>query len=202
MTYETLLPLVLYAAVTSATPGPNNLMLMASGANFGVVRTLPHLSGVSLGFVLMTIMIGAGLIQILQSYPVIQQAMQVICFGFVLYLAWRIATASPPDEDQPGRSRPLHFLEAAAFQWVNPKAIAMSVTTITAYSQDQTLLAITLAAGTFGLINFPFCSLWVLLGQQLKIWLKSRLAFQIFNAVMAALLVVSMIPMLLKLTPI
>jgi threonine/homoserine/homoserine lactone efflux protein len=199
MTYETALPLIAYAFATSITPGPNNFMLMASGANFGIARTLPHLLGVTLGFVLMTIVIGAGLVQILETYPIILQVMRGLCFVFLIYLAWRIATSAPPSDKQSAEAKPLSFLEAAAFQWVNPKAIAMALSTITAYAQQQTTMAIILAAILFGLINFPSCGAWIFLGQQLQRWLQQRWALRLFNISMALILVASMLPTIMEL---
>ena len=199
MTYETFFPLMLYAFSTSITPGPNNLMLMSSGANFGLVRTLPHLAGVSLGFVFLTVMIGVGLIGLLDAYPVILDWLKGICFAFVLYLAWRILTSAAPNTKNKVSAKPLGFLEAAAFQWLNPKAIAMALTTITAYTQQQSLSSILLAASLFGVINFPSCGTWILLGQTLRRLLQHPLALRLFNATMAGFLVLSMLPMLLDL---
>ncbi|TLP48468.1 LysE family translocator [Cohaesibacter sp. CAU 1516] len=199
MTYETLFPLVLYAFSTSITPGPNNLMLMSSGANFGLTRTLPHLAGISFGFTLMTVVIGVALMDVLAAHPAILQWLKVICFGFVLYLAWRILTSSAPDPERSKRARPLAFHEAAAFQWLNPKAIAMALTTITAYTQQQSVWSILLAASIFGLINAPSCSVWILLGQSLRRVLQRPATLRLFNAAMASLLVLSMVPLLLSL---
>nr|WP_321443935.1 LysE family translocator [uncultured Cohaesibacter sp.] len=200
MTYETLFPLAIYAFSASITPGPNNLMLMSSGANFGLTRTLPHLAGIACGFAFMTALIGVALMGVLEAYPAILQGLKAICFAFVLYLAWRILSSSAPDTKGSHRARPLAFLEAAAFQWLNPKAIAMALTTITAYTQQQSVWSILLAAGIFGLINAPCCGVWILLGQSLRRLLQRPAALRLFNAAMASLLVLSMVPMLLNLS--
>ncbi|SNY94333.1 Threonine/homoserine/homoserine lactone efflux protein [Cohaesibacter sp. ES.047] len=199
MTYENALALILFAFATSITPGPNNLMLMASGANFGLVRSLPHLLGVSLGFVFMTSIVGAGLSEFLTSNALLSKGLQVVCMVFVLYLAWRIVNATPPDNPQSAQGRPMRFIEAAAFQWVNPKAIAMAITTTTAYIQEQTYIAIALAGLIFALVNLPSCGLWVILGQQMRRLLHSRRSFFLFNLIMATLLVLSMLPVVLGL---
>ena len=198
MTYDSILALALYAFATSITPGPNNLMLMASGANFGVRKTMPHLTGVSLGFMLMTLIIGLGLVRLFEAYPVILEGLQIVCFLFLLYLAWRIATASTPKTEGSRRSKPLTFFEAVIFQWINPKAIAMALTTITAYTHEQTLLAILTSITLFGLVNLPACGMWVLLGQRLRMWLKGERTLLFFNLTMASLLILSMLPMLLS----
>ena len=129
MTHEQLLALVTFAFVTSITPGPNNLMLMASGANFGVRRTVPHMLGVALGFVFMAVLVGAGLAQAFMAVPQLYTALKVASVAYLLYLAWKIAMAPPPGETaRPGR--PMTFLAAAAFQWINPKAWAMALTAV------------------------------------------------------------------------
>ena len=121
MTREQLLSLAAFAFVTSITPGPNNLMLMASGANFGVRRTVPHMLGVALGFVFLAVLVGAGLAEVFAAVPQLHTALKVVSVAYLLFLAWRIATAPPPGEA--GRAaRPMTFLAAAGFQWVNPKA--------------------------------------------------------------------------------
>ena len=173
------------------------MMLMSSGANFGVTRTLPHLAGVSLGFVFLTVMIGVGLIGLLQAYPAILEWLKLICFLFVLYLAWRILTSAAPDAEMNKRARPIAFLEAAAFQWLNPKAITMALTTITAYTQQQSFWSILFAAAIFGLVNVPSCGAWILLGQKMRTLLQRPTALRLFNATMASLLVLSMVPLLL-----
>lgn len=194
---EFILPLIAYAFATSITPGPNNLMLMASGANFGWHNTLPHLLGVSCGFVLMTCLLGAGLLQFIERFPEVLDALKFLCGIFVLYLAWKIATAAPLDQKTAHGKRPLRFIEAAAFQWINPKAIAMALTTVTTYTREQTFSAIAVTALIFGVVNLPVCGAWVLIGQQIRTWLQSPTRLLVFNTVMALLLVISMAPVLI-----
>jgi len=122
---ELLSGLVAFAFVSSITPGPNNLMLMASGANFGFRRSIPHMFGIGLGFVFMVLLVGAGLVQIFDAYPVSHMALKVVSVFYLLYLAAKIATAAPVRQGQCGGT-PMTFLQAAAFQWVNPKAWAMA----------------------------------------------------------------------------
>ncbi|MEM9551809.1 MAG: LysE family translocator, partial [Pseudomonadota bacterium] len=121
MTYSLITAFVAFAFVSSITPGPNNLMLMASGANFGFRRTIPHMLGVGLGFVFMVLMVGAGLIQVFDAYPVTYDVLKTGSVVYLIYLAWKIGTAAGIVEaDDAGR--PMTFLQAAIFQWVNPKA--------------------------------------------------------------------------------
>lgn len=195
MTYDLLLALAAFAFVSSITPGPNNLMLMASGANFGFRRTIPHMLGVALGFVVMVFLVGAGLIQIFDVYPVSYTALKIVSVTYLLYLAWKIATASPI---RPGgaQGRPMTFGQAAAFQWVNPKAWTMALTAITAYTPDRTMEAILLVGLIFGAINLPSVGSWTVLGQQMARLLQSPRRLTLFNWTMAVLLVMSLYPVL------
>ena len=195
MMLETLPALSLFALVTSVTPGPNNLMLMASGANFGFRRTVPHMLGVGLGFVLMTFLVGIGLAGLFQTYPLAVTALEVVSVVYMLWLAWKIAHAAAPKERQAGGT-PMTFLQAAAFQWVNPKAWAMALTAITVHAPDRSLWAVALVAVIFGAINLPSVSLWTLIGQQLRRVLTNTRRLMIFNWTMAGLLVLSLAPVL------
>jgi len=177
------------------TPGPNNLMLMASGANFGFRRTVPHMLGVSLGFVLMAFLVGVGLAGLFQTYPVAQTALKVISVVYMLWLAWKIAHAAAPKDRQAG-GKPMTFLQAAAFQWVNPKAWAMATNAVTLYTPDRSLWAVALVAVIFGAINLPSVSLWTLIGQQLRRVLTNTRRLTIFNWTMAGLLILSLAPVL------
>ena len=192
-----LLPaLILFAFVTSITPGPNNMMLLASGANFGMRRTLPHMFGVGIGFVLMMVLIGLGLIQVFDRYPRSYDILKWGGLAYMLWLAFRIATQVPKVPEPNPQARPITFLQACAFQWVNPKAWSMAVNAITLYTADQSLIGITLAALVFGIVNIPSVALWAMLGQQMRRFLTSTTRLRAFNISMAVLLVLTLIPVL------
>ncbi len=195
MTLEILLALMGFALVTSVTPGPNNLMLMASGANFGFRRTIPHMFGISIGHMIMVILVGAGLIQLFEMWPVLHTVMKVLCVGYLLYLAWKIANAAPPREGESGGT-PMTFIQAALFQWVNPKAWFMALTAISVYAPGQTLAAIAIVAVVFAMTNFPSICLWTLIGQSIRRFLTSANRLKVFNWTMAALLVGSLVVIL------
>ncbi|KIC21582.1 LysE family translocator [Leisingera sp. ANG-Vp] len=195
MTYELLTALALFAFVSSITPGPNNLMLMASGANFGFRRTIPHMLGVALGFVFMVLLVGAGLVQVFDAFPVSYTVLKAVSVVYLLWLAWKIANAAPV-EAKGGAGTPMTFLQAAAFQWVNPKAWAMALTAISAYTPDQTLTAILLVGVIFGAINLPSVGSWTVLGQQMARFLTSPRRLTLFNWTMAVLLVASLYPVI------
>ena len=197
MTYEILLGLTVYALVSSIMPGPNNLMLMASGANFGFRRTIPHMLGVGLGFTFMVLLVGVGLVQVFDAFPVSYQILKVISVVYLLYLAWKIGTAEPPEKDPEAGGTPFTFIQAALFQWVNPKAWTMALTAISVYSPSQSLVAMAFVAGVFGAINLPCVSLWTTLGQQMQRVLTNPARLRAFNVAMAVLLVGSLYPVLL-----
>ncbi|MGB0497406.1 MAG: LysE family translocator [Rubricella sp.] len=194
MTHELLLALAAFAFVTSVTPGPNNLMLMASGANFGPMRTVPHLLGVALGFVGLAIPVGLGLGRAFEAFPALRTALAVMSIIYMAWLAWKIATSAPP-EDRDGTGKPLTFLQAAAFQWVNPKAWAMALTAMTVYAPGGSVGAVLLVGLVFGAINLPSVWLWVILGQQMRRILTNAIRLRLFNWTMAMLLVASLWPL-------
>jgi threonine/homoserine/homoserine lactone efflux protein len=194
MTYDLVLALSLFALVSSITPGPNNLMLMASGANFGFRRTIPHMLGVGIGFTLMIVLVGIGLVQIFDLYPISHQILKVVSVIYLFWLAWKIANAAPPEGDVASESTPITFIQAALFQWVNPKAWTMALTAITAYTPNQTLGSVIWVALVFGIVNLPSVSLWTVLGEQMARFLTSAARLRAFNWLMAALLVASLYP--------
>lgn len=196
MTYELLTALVLFAFVSSATPGPNNMMLMASGANFGVRRTLPHMFGIGIGFGFMIFLVGMGLMQVFDAFPASQIILTVVSVIYMSWLAWKIANAAPPEHGE-AEGKPFTFWQAAAFQWVNPKAWTMALTAITLYAPDRSAWAVGIVALVFALVNFPSVSIWTVLGREMRRLLTSAARLRAFNWTMAALLMLSLIPVLL-----
>lgn len=183
-----------FAFVTSITPGPNNLMLMASGANFGLRRSLPHLLGVALGFGGMILLLGLGVAQLIHTAPRLALAMKGVSLIYMLWLAWKIAHAGAP-EGGVARGRPMGFLAACAFQWVNPKAWMMALGALSAYAEGaRGVLAV---AAIFMLVNLPSVAVWAAMGQGLRGALQNPRRLRLFNGVMALLLVASMLPQML-----
>lgn len=191
-----LLPaLVLFAVVSSGTPGPNNLMLMTSGVNFGVRRTLPHFWGVDLGFAIMTLLVGLGLSEVFVRVPALLVALKWLGAAYLLWLAWKIARSGPL-KGGTVRARPLTFLQAAAFQWVNPKAWIMAVTACATYADpDRYTSSVLVIAAVFAVVTAPCSGAWVGFGAALQRWLGSPRNRAIFNYIMAALLVASLYPL-------
>ena len=192
MNIEMISALMLFAFVSSITPGPNNLMLMASGANFGVRRSVQHILGVTLGFMLMIFLVGMGLAQVFSTYPVTYNVLKVGCVVFLVYLAWRIATAAPTSTDSEG-GQPLNFIQAALFQWVNPKAWAMAISAISVYASTHSMTEVLWVTAIFGVINLPCICSWTALGQQIHQYVASPSRLRWFNGIMAVALLLSLI---------
>lgn len=187
--------MALFAFVTSVTPGPNNMMLLASGVNFGVRATLPHLLGISCGHFIMLMAVGMGLGELFIRVPVIYQVMQVLGLAYMLYLAWCIVrSGAPAAQDETNHSgKSLGFWGAAAFQWVNPKAWVMTLGFFSNYlPQDAGLVLIAAASLVFSLINLPSIAVWAVMGARMGRYLQVDLYRRIFNWTMALLLVASM----------
>ena len=198
MSYDILIALVGFAFASSVTPGPNNVMLMASGANYGLRRTVPHMLGISVGHAFMVFMVGVVLLGVFLAYPALNIVLKVVSAAYMLWLAWKIANAVPPEMKQV-TGKPFTFLQAAAFQWVNPKAWFMATTAISAYApQDRGLvLGSLMVAGIFATTNLPAVTIWAWIGVQLRRWLGTARRLRVFNISMALLLVASLLPMLL-----
>jgi threonine/homoserine/homoserine lactone efflux protein len=182
-----------FALVMSITPGPNNTMLLASGVNFGFRRTLPHMIGITFGCMVMMVAIGLGLGQLFERVPTLYMALEAASVAYLLYLAWKIATSRSLSIGNSDR-RPMTFLQAAAFQWVNPKAWMMAVTGVTAFRlSDDLLINSVLLALAFAIVNLPSISIWAAFGVGMRRLLSSTIVLRAFNCTMAALLVASIV---------
>jgi threonine/homoserine/homoserine lactone efflux protein len=193
-----LLSLVGFAVAAVATPGPNNLMVMASGANFGYVRTLPHILGIVFGYPFLLFVLGLGAGAAFEAVPVLDTLLTVLMLVYLAWLAWRIANAGEPGRGG-GSGRPLSFLGAAAFQWVNPKGWALGLGAVTIYGAagDGAIVQSGLIALIFAVIILPCISIWCLFGQGISGYLAEPKRRRLFNLTMAALLIVSVVPVLL-----
>ncbi|MEE9319562.1 MAG: LysE family translocator [Granulosicoccus sp.] len=201
ITAELFAALVAFAFVASITPGPNNLMLMASGMNYGVKRTVPHILGIIVGFPVMIVLVGAGLAQVFELVPYSYAALRVVSAAYLLWLAWKIATASPVSADEsPLVSKPITFIQAVLFQWVNPKAWAMALTAVSVYTPvSKTLLSVVLVALVFACIGSVTMSAWMFMGQQLRRFLSDPRKLRFFNIVCGFALATSLLPMIAEL---
>ena len=195
---DTALALVSFAFVAAMTPGPNNIMLTASGVNFGFVRTIPHMLGICAGFVALVLAVGLGVGAAFTAVPQAKMALKLIGAGYMLWLAWKVATASPSETDAPGAS-PMTFWQAAAFQWVNPKAWVMAVSAMAVYVRPLHVAAdVVLVTLAFGLVTVPAVVTWAGFGHVLRRALSDPGKVRIFNIAMALLLVASIAPMVVE----
>jgi threonine/homoserine/homoserine lactone efflux protein len=195
---ETLVPYILYCIAMSGTPGPNNVMVLASGANYGFWRSQPHVWGINIGFALMMFILALGLGTVFVAEPRLQFALKVVGVAYMLWLAWKIATASDVGGTDGVAGKPLTFWQGAAFQWVNPKAWMMILGAISVYAPEGFsplgkalyLSIVMLLAGS------PPTQVWTAFGVGIRRFLQNPRALRLFNIAMAALLVLSLIPML------
>ncbi|MEF9439788.1 LysE family translocator [Burkholderia sp. 1A5] len=192
---------MLFALVTSITPGPNNTMLLASGVNFGFRRTMPHLFGISIGVAILMLCVGFGLGEAFKRLPLLYTILEAASVAYLLYLAWRIGTSGEV-KAHGAKPRPMTFIEAAAFQWVNPKAWMMVLTAATTVqlSADYGMNAAWMSV-VFILIGFPCICLWAAFGLGLRRFLSNPRALRIFNVTMVVLLILSLYPLVAHLLP-
>jgi threonine/homoserine/homoserine lactone efflux protein len=193
--FDLLAALLVFCVVTLFTPGPNNIMLMSTGLNFGFRRALPHLFGVALGFGAMVLAVGLGLGAIVTAYPVLYSVLKYVGAAYLLYLAWTIANATPAEVRGAPQGKPITFLQAAAFQWVNPKAWVMILGAISTYATIAVFpVNMIVIAGLFGSLGIASGGTWVGFGTALQRVIKNAKAVRVFNVVMALLLVASLYP--------
>jgi len=192
MNIEVLTALCTFAFVGSVTPGPNNLMLMASGANFGIRRTLPHLFGIVVGFTVMVMLVGVGLMQVFAAYPLSYDFLRIFSIVYLGYLAWKIAASTSLSAC--ASAKPMTSLQAALFQWVNPKAWAFALTLVTVYAPTRSLAAVGFVALAAALVNLPSIFVWIVIGNRMQHYLREGIRLRIFNTAMAVLLLASLYP--------
>jgi threonine/homoserine/homoserine lactone efflux protein len=196
MTFSLLLGLALFGFVCSITPGPNNTMLLASGANFGFWRTVPHGLGVTAGLVVQVIALGLGLGALFRTYPLAYEALRWLGAAYLLWLAFKLARAKGLGGIE-GAARPMTFWEAAAFQAVNPKAWVIALTVATTYvSRDHFVLSLCLGIVVLALVNGSCIAVWTAFGMGVRRFLDQPGRLRAFNVSMAVLLVLSLYPLL------
>ena len=195
MSIDVLSALALFSLITSLTPGPNNLMLMASGANFGFMRTLPHMLGITFGFMSLLLLVGLGLIKVFDAFPIIYTVLKVVSLIYLLFLAYKIATAAPV-ATATATGNPMSFLQAAGFQWVNPKAWAFGLSIITIYVPVSGFAPLMLTAVVVAVMAVPSVVIWTIMGGQMSRFLTSTVRLRLFNGTMALLLMASLFPIL------
>jgi threonine/homoserine/homoserine lactone efflux protein len=196
MPAHTLVALAVFAFATSITPGPNTLTMTASGVNFGFMRTVPHIVGVQIGFTIVLIACACGLGVIFVTYPQLQWVLKIAGSLYLCWLAWKVATSGGPGHRE--SSKPLTFLQAAASQWVNPKALVVALSTFAIYVRpDHALTDSVIVLIVFTVTTAISSIAWTGFGSAVREWLREPRRARIFNLTMAALLVVSIVPMVI-----
>ncbi|MEJ2623879.1 MAG: LysE family translocator [Pseudolabrys sp.] len=194
-----LLALVTFAVAMAFTPGPNNVMLAASGVNFGFGRTVPHMAGITVGFMVLVLASGAGLGLVFAAVPQLQIVIKVVGSAYLLWLAYKVATAHQARDAGGGPARPFTFWQAAAFQWINPKGLVAAISALAIYlrpGHEARDLAIMVAV--FGIVTAGSVTTWAGFGVALRRLLRDPARARLFNIAMGLLLVVSIVPMLLE----
>lgn len=197
MSPELLLPLLGFAVVSSITPGPNNTMMMVSGLNYGLKRSVPHLLGICCGFAFLIFATGLGLHVVFEQVPMLQTILKYAGAIYLLWLAWKLAHAAPMSSGQTELSKPMGFWGAAAFQWINPKAWVMALGALTTYlPQGFAVSEVLLMAGLFWVVGIFCVGSWAVFGVAMRSVLQNPRSVRIFNVVMALALVATLYPLL------
>lgn len=199
MSVQTFYAVLLFSLVMAFTPGPNNMMLASSGATYGVRRTLPHLFGVTVGFPVMILLVGMGLAAVLLASPRLQLAMKIVSCAYLLWLAVQIGLSTSNGNAASGK--PMSFLAAAAFQWINPKAWLYAVGAISAYtsgSGTQLYRQVVLIALLNIAVSFASTLTWTAFGAGIRRFLRTSHTLRLFNLLMALLLASSVVPILIE----
>ena len=191
---ELFFAILFFTIATMVTPGPNNIMVMTSSLNYGIKRTMPHYLGICFGFPAMVFVIGLGFGTLFTEFPLLHQIIQIVGVVFLLYISWKIATTETDLKKQKS-SKPFSFLQAAMFQWVNPKAWVMAISAVSAYTSvgGNLTYEILIICLTFFLVGFPCIGIWMVFGKALKHLLKSPRHQKIFNIGMGTLLAASIV---------
>jgi threonine/homoserine/homoserine lactone efflux protein len=186
-----------FAFTMAMTPGPNNALFLSSGLTFGYKATIPHIIGVIVGFPLMTLMVGLGLGQIFASYPIILTILKIISILYLLWMAYHMANITGnANDDKNKQDRPLSFLQAVMFQWVNPKAWIMAISSISVFTTSieykyQQLLVVTFL---YFIVGFVSTNFWTLGGVLLKKFINSAKTVRMINIILAIFMLVSVLP--------
>lgn len=172
-------------------------MLTSTGLNFGVRRGIPHLFGICIGFGVMLVLVGLGFGTLFKLYPILHELIKAIGVIYLLYLAWKIGTTRQSSAGNT-RTKPMTFWQAAAFQWINPKAWVMGSSALAAFTSLEAdfFIQVLIVAGTFMVITIPSAGIWLAFGAGLQHLLKDPDHFRIFNISMAVLLIVSILPVI------
>ena len=193
-----IIPIILFCFSTSVTPGPNNIMLMSSGLNYGFKRSVPHLLGINIGFPLMIVAIGLGFGSLFTSFPFIYPVVKALGVSYLLFFAWKVANAAPSGAKEK-TGCPITFFQAVLFQWVNPKAWVMAMGAIASFTNPERFkFQMLLIVGGYMTVGALCMVFWLTMGTSLKKLIRDEKSLRLFNISMAVLLVISLVPMVMS----
>lgn len=189
-----------FGMASTMTPGPNNMMLLSSGLTFGYKRTIPHVLGVTLGFPVMVICVGLGVGQLFEVFPLIYSVLKIAGITYLFWMAWHIANTKGSFETKDAKDKPFTFWQAALFQWINPKAWMMAITSTAAFITDQhaAFVQVVIISSIFFLCAIVSTSSWSLGGMMLRRFIQNRRIVRLFNVTMAILIVGSVMPFIFR----
>jgi threonine/homoserine/homoserine lactone efflux protein len=193
-----LLPLIGFTFVSSITPGPNNTLLLLSGAHWGFRKSLPLLLGIPAGFSLFLFAVGMGLGKAFAAWPVLHVVLKTGSVLYLLFLAWKLARAGSPNNPGAGGAKPVSFFSAVSFQFINPKAWLMAVSAMSVYVPpgEPPLIPVLTVTCVFVVVAIPALLAWFFFGTTLARFLTNPRRVMVFNLLMAVLLVLSIVPIL------
>jgi len=200
-TIAMILSIATFTLSTSISPGPNNIMLLSSGLTFGYKKTIPHMTGVFFGFPLMVLIVGLGMGALFEKFPLVLSVLKFVGILYLFWMAYKIANnTSSYDVEENSESKPFSFMQAAMFQWVNPKAWIMAITSISVFvtSNEHGLSQIIIISIIYFLSGCVSCNTWAFGGTILKKFIKSEKSVQRLNILMAILLVASVLPIIFE----
>ena len=185
--------IALFWFVTAYTPGPNNVVASYSGFNFGIIKTLPHIFGVTLGFTSLVLFLTIGLINVFKLFPIIQVVMKYLGTFFLIYLAYKIATATTSDDTK--KENPVKFIETFFFQYLNPKGVTVAIIVVSTYVElgENYLNYATQVVVLALLFSSTSITLWTFIGKFLRKFATNEKFIKYFNYAMSSLLLLSII---------
>ena len=190
-----------FALTSATTPGPNNIMLLSSGLTFGYKKTIPHISGIVIGFPLMVLLIGLGFGVVFEKFPLLLSGLKIVGILYLFWMALKIArNTGTYDVEESEDSKPFTFLQAATFQWVNPKAWIMAITAISIFvtANDNTIFQVVVISTIFFITAIISSNTWAFGGVVLKKFIKDESMVRKLNIAMAILLIASVLPIIFE----
>ena len=185
--------IALFWFVAAYTPGPNNVVASYSGFNFGIIRTIPHILGVTLGFTSLVLFLTIGLINVFKLFPIIQVIMKYLGTLFLIYLAYKIASSSVSDETK--KENPVKFIETFLFQYLNPKGVMVAIIVVSTYVElgENYISHATQVVFLAFLFSSTSITLWTFIGKFLRKFATNEKFIKYFNYAMSVLLLLSII---------